>query len=88
MQLIKDGNIIYDGIHTKEQLTKEAFLKLELLEGLESVVGVDLYRFVFEMLFILNNCSHTVGYTTTGQAINTDYGYVEEFVEQLKEALC
>lgn len=38
---IKNRDIIFDGIHTRDELEKQAFAKLEYLEGLEAELGIE-----------------------------------------------
>ena len=39
---IKNGDIIFDGIHTREQLEKTAFKELEAYQDIEEELGIDL----------------------------------------------
>lgn len=63
------------------------FAKLDQLEDIEEELGVDLISFLTEMNHLMKNSSQTTGYTTSGKEITTDYGYVNDFLQQLKEAL-
>ena len=72
-------------------LTKQPFPemieKLGQLEDIEEKLGVDLISFLKEMNHVIKNSSQTIGYTTSGKKIITDYGCVEDFLKQLKESL-
>ena len=50
-RLIKNGEIIFDGIHTKAELQKEANKKLELVEIAAIGLGID---DIVEFLFMLD----------------------------------
>ena len=63
------------------------FEKLKELEDIEEDFGVDLISFLKEMSHLMKTASQTTGYTMSGKEITTDYGYVEEFLQQLKGAL-
>jgi len=67
--------------------TSDLIDKLGQLEDFEQELGVDLIPFLKEMNHVIKNSSQTVGYTTSGKKITTDYGYVEDFLKQLKESL-
>lgn len=41
-QLIKNGDIIFDGIHNRAELEKMAFEKLEKYQNIEDELGIDL----------------------------------------------
>ena len=76
--------------HLEEYSTKNkrlAINKLGHLEDIEEKLGIDLVSFLNEMNHLIKNSSQTTGYTTSGKKITTDYGYVEDFLKQLKEAL-
>lgn len=61
--------------------------KLADLEDLEKELDVDLIEFLSELIYVLKHCNQIRGYTSKGKEIATDYGYVEEFIEDLKEAI-
>lgn len=56
---------------------------LEQYKAIEKELGIDL----IEAKYVLDNANMTVGYTRDGKPIQTDYGYIEEFIDQLREAL-
>lgn len=61
--------------------------KLSQLEDIEEDLDVDLIPFLKEMNHLMKGSSQTIRYTTSGKEITTDYGYIEEFLQQLKGAL-
>lgn len=65
----------------------EATCKLGKLEDLEEELDVDLIEFLSELIYVLKHSNQIVGYTSKGKEINTDFGYVEEFIEDLKAAI-
>jgi hypothetical protein len=65
----------------------EATCKLGKLEDVEEELDVDLIEFVSEFIYVLKHSNQTTGYTSKGKEIKTDFGYVEEFIEDLKEAI-
>jgi hypothetical protein len=62
----------------------EATCKLGKLEDLEEKLDVDLIEFLSELIYVLKHSNQTTGYTSKGKEIKTDFGYVEEFIEDLK----
>ena len=56
---------------------------LEQYKKIEEELGIDL----IEAKYVLDNASMTVGYTRDGKPIHTDYGYIEDFIDELREAL-
>jgi tRNA A-37 threonylcarbamoyl transferase component Bud32 len=74
----------YDYVSTNKPC---ADYKLGQLEDIEEDLGVDLISFLKEMSHLMKTASQTTGYTTSGKEITTDYGYVEDFLQQLKGAL-
>lgn len=61
----------------------DAIDKLGQYEDIEQELGIDL----IEAKYVLDNANMTIGYTRDGKPIQTDYGYIEEFIDQLREAL-
>lgn len=76
-----------NGLFLTKQPFPEMIDKLGQLEDIEQELGVDLISFLKEMNHVIKTSSQTVGYTTSGKKITTDYGYVEDFLKQLKESL-
>lgn len=73
--------------YKKKCLECEMYNKLADLEDLEAKLGVNLYRFLVELNYVVSNASETIGYTTDRKPIPADYGYVQDFLERLKKAL-
>lgn len=80
-------NPIYDCNYISLIEEKGLLDKLGQLEDIEQELGVDLISFLKEMNHVIKTSSQTVGYTTSGKKITTDYGCVEDFLKQLKESL-
>lgn len=72
--------------YTQKQI-QEMFLKLGDLEDIEEELGIDLIAFLTECKYVLDNCSMSAGKMTNGNEIKTDYGYVYEFIDGIKEGL-
>ena len=68
-------------------IVKKALYKLGNLEDLEEELDVDLIEFLSESIYVLKHCNQIRGYTSKGKEIATDFGYVEEFIEDLKAAI-
>ena len=61
--------------------------KLGQLEDIEDELGVNLVEFLTECKYVLKNANHTIGYTSKGIKIETDFGYVNQFIDEMKKAL-
>ena len=65
----------------------EGCQKLGQLEDLEDELGIDLITFLKETFYVLKHSKTTIGYLSDGTKIGADFGYVEEFIEEMKKAL-
>lgn len=61
----------------------EEACKLGQLEDIEEELGIDL----IEAKYVLDNANMTVGYTHSGKPVYTDYGYIYDFIFNLRKAL-
>lgn len=57
--------------------------ELEQYKNIEKELGIDL----IEAKYVLDNANMTVGYTRDGKPVHTDYGYIEDFINELRKAL-
>ena len=91
MRLTKDlGHGIYtvgDKLIDGYTMFGEPIIKLGQLEDLEEELGVDLVEFLTECKHVLKSANHVIGYTSKGIEITTDFGYVDQFIDEMKKAL-
>ena len=60
---------------------------LNKYKNIEKELGIDLVRFLTECVYVLNNATMTTGTMTNGKVVKTDYGYVEDFINGIKEGM-
>lgn len=65
-----------------EQIMKDLEM-LEQYKAIEEELGIS----IIEAKYVIDNSSLTVGYTHSGKSIHTDYGYIDDFIYSLREAL-
>ena len=66
---------------------REVCDKLGQLEDIEEELGVDLIQFLKECKYVLEHSLTTIGKTSKGTVIETDFDFVKEFINEIKEAL-
>lgn len=70
-----------------KQTIKRIKEKFEAVEKFESdfkeKYGITTYYFLKEMFYVLEHSDTTTGKTSTGKTINTDFGYVVSFVDDI-----
>lgn len=59
----------------------------KLKEDLGLDESIDILAFLEEIAYVLNHSGETVGYTTMGEEVETDYGYVCSLLNGVEEAL-
>ena len=74
---------------TAEQITLENLRSRlsKLKENLGLAESIDILTFLEEAVYALNHSGETVGYATMGEEIDTDYGYVCSFFNEIEEVL-
>lgn len=74
---------------TAEQTTLENLRSRlsKLKEEIGLAESVDILTFLEEAIHVLKHSGETTGYTTMGEKIKTDYGYVYDFFDEVEEAL-
>lgn len=65
-------------------VTVDEYERFMELKSIEEKLGVDLVKFLTEFAHVMEHHSETVGLTTDGTKIVSDYGYIEQFVNELK----
>lgn len=75
----------YIRLSTKDK--QEFINKLGKLKDLEEKLGVDVIKFVSELFYVLDHSTILEGYTSSGKKIETDYGYIDDFIRDLMEAI-
>lgn len=83
IKLKEYNNIGLTGDDTLFEPIRKDLEILEQYKNIEKELGIDL----IEAKYVLDNANMTVGYTRDGKPIRTDYGYIEEFIDELREAL-
>ncbi len=83
--------------HTKESKERACYIqeprlqaiydKLFDLEDIEEELGIDLIKFLVECKHVLEHSDMTTGITSKGMVIKTDFGYVADFIDGIKETL-
>lgn len=83
----KNNSGIYHEKSAQGIQLREVNQKLGQLEDIEEELGVDLITFLTECIYVLKNATMSKGTMTNGKEIKTDYGYVEDFIDGIKEEL-
>lgn len=74
---------------TAEQLTLEKLKRRlnKMKKDLGLAESIDILTFLEEVIYVLNHSGETLGYTTMGEEIKTDCGYVCSFFNGVEEVL-
>lgn len=87
IEQIKQFHLTTYGRMIGKKLATQVMNELIAYKQIEEELGVDLITFLTECQYVLNNCSMTSGKMTNGKEIKTDFGYVEDFIREIKEGL-
>lgn len=62
-------------------------MDMERLEAIEEELGCDPIEFLEEAMYVLKHSSQVEGTTRSGTSIGCDFGYVEDFIKDIRKEI-